>query len=217
MVTRVPYQRQAALPPQARAGSQAGPARRLAMRLPPSSFFLVSAVFHYLGPSLAVLLFLRVPVLGMAWLRIVSAAVVFALWRRPWRLVSRLDRAGRRVLVQLGVVLAAMNTLFYLALARLPLSTVGAIEFLGTVLLAAAAARSRRNILALALTTAGVAAITDVRLTGQPLGFACAFGNGVLFMRYVVLGHRIASGGRPGSPRGRHRPAGCLDAHRRPR
>ncbi len=88
-----------------------------------------------------------------------------------------------------------MNTLFYLALARLPLSTVGAIEFLGTVLLAAAAARSRRNILALALTTAGVASITDVRLAGQPLGFACAFGNGVLFMWYVVLGHRIATGG----------------------
>jgi inner membrane transporter RhtA len=184
MVTRVPHRRQATLAPES-----------LAARLPPSSFFLVSAVFHYLGPSLAVLLFLRVPVLGMAWLRIVSAAVVFGLWRRPWRLVARLDRAGRCVLVQLGVVLAAMNTMFYLALARLPLSTVGAIEFLGTVLLAAAAARSRRNVLALALTTAGVATITDVRLTGQPLGFACAFGNGVLFMRYVVLGHRIASGG----------------------
>jgi inner membrane transporter RhtA len=93
------------------------------------------------------------------------------------------------------VVLAAMNALFYLALARLPLSTVGAVEFLGTVLLAAAAARSRRNVVALALTVAGVATITDVRLAGQPLGFACAFGNGVLFMRYVVLGHRIASSG----------------------
>ena len=195
MVTHVPYRRQAALPPQVLARSQAGPAGGLAARLPPSSFFLVSAVFHYLGPSLAVLLFLRVPVLGMAWLRIVSAAVVFALWRRPWRLVSRLDRAGRCLLVQLGVVLAAMNALFYLALARLPLSTVGAIEFLGTVLLAAAAARSRRNVVALTLTVAGVATITDVRLAGQPLGFACAFGNGLLFMRYVVLGHRIASSG----------------------
>src|SRR6202451_857761 len=160
MVTHVPYRRQAALPPQALARSQAGPAAGLAARLPPSAFFLVSAVFHYLGPSLAVLLFLRVPVLGMAWLRIVSAAVVFALWRRPWRLVSRLDRAGRGLLVQLGVVLAAMNALFYLALARLPLSTVGAIEFLGTVLLAAAAARSRRNVLALALTTPGGGTIT---------------------------------------------------------
>jgi inner membrane transporter RhtA len=202
MVTHVPYRRQAALPPQALAGSQAGPAGGLAARLPPSSFFLVSAIFHYLGPSLAVLLFLRVPVLGMAWLRIVSAAVVFALWRRPWRLVSRLDRAGRCLLVQLGVVLAAMNALFYLALARLPLSTVGAVEFLGTVLLAAAAARSRRNVVALALTVAGVATITDVRLAGQPLGFACAFGNGVLFMRYVVLGHRIASSGPAGDAPG---------------
>ena len=173
-------------------GRPAGAVRQPVARLPPSSFFLVSAVFHYLGPSLAVLLFLRVPVLGMAWLRIVSAAVVFALWRRPWRLIPRLDRAQRIVLIQLGVVLAAMNSLFYLALARLPLATVGAVEFLGTVLLAASAARSRRNILALALTTIGVATITDVRLAGQPLGFLYAFGNCVLFMCYVILGHRIA-------------------------
>src|SRR5258705_8557819 len=82
---------------------------------PPQAFFLVSAVFHYLGPSFAVLLFARVDVLGVAWLRIVSAAAVFALWRRPWRLALRLDRGGRWVLLQLGVVLAAMNTLFYLA------------------------------------------------------------------------------------------------------
>jgi inner membrane transporter RhtA len=162
-------------------------------RLPASSFFLVSAVFHYLGPALAVLLFSHVPVLGMAWLRIVTAAVVFGAWRRPWRTVRGLDRSRRWLLIQLGVVLAAMNTVFYLALARLPLSTVGAIEFLGTVLLAAAAARSRRNVLALALTTLGVAAITEIRLTGQPLGLVLAFANCVLFMRYVVLGHRIAS------------------------
>jgi inner membrane transporter RhtA len=173
-------------------GCPPGAARRPAAWLPPSSFFLVSAVFHYLGPSLAVLLFLRVPVLGMAWLRIASAAVVFAVWRRPWRLILRLDRAQRTLLLQLGVVLAAMNSVFYLALARLPLSTVGAVEFLGTVLLAASAARSRRNVLALALTTIGVATITDVRMTGQPLGFLYAFGNCVLFMCYVILGHRIA-------------------------
>ena len=202
-------------------GSPAGAVRWPVARLPPSSFFLVSAVFHYLGPSLAVLLFLRVPVLGMAWLRIVSAAVVFAVWRRPWRLIPRLDRAQRTVLVQLGVVLAAMNSLFYLALARLPLATVGAVEFLGTVLLAASAARSRRNVLALALTTIGVAAITDVRLAGQPLGFLYAFGNCVLFMCYVILGHRIARSGaasadhHPGHGAGRDRSAGGLDAHRR--
>ena len=74
MVTHMPRGKQGT-PAQ---GSPAGAVRWPVARLPPSSFFLVSAVFHYLGPALAVLLFFRVPVLGMAWLRIVSAAVVFA-------------------------------------------------------------------------------------------------------------------------------------------
>lgn len=170
----------------------AGLGRRVAA-LPPTSFFLVSAVFHYLGPSLAVLLFARVDVLGVAWLRIAAAAVVFALWRRPWRIVTRLDPGQRWVLLALGTVLAAMNSLFYLAVDRLPLSTVGAIEFLGTVLLAAAGARTPRNLLALVLAVGGVAALTDVRLAGEPLGFAFAFANCAGFMLYVVLGHRIAN------------------------
>jgi len=167
-------------------------------RVPPQAFFGVSAVFHYLGPSLAVLLFARLDVLGVAWLRVASAAVVFALWRRPWRSVRPLGRGSRRTLLAMGAVLAVMNTTFYLAVDRLPLSTVGAIEFLGTVILAAAGARTPRNALALILTTGGVAAITAVRITGQPLGFVFAFANCALFMLYIVLGHRIANAGGPG-------------------
>jgi inner membrane transporter RhtA len=162
-------------------------------RLPPTSFFLTSAVFHYLGPSLAVLLFVHVSVLGVAWLRIASAAVVFALWRRPWRLLRNLTAAQRRVLLALGTVLAAMNSLFYLAIDRLPLATVGAIEFLGTVVLAALGARNRRNILALALAIGGVFTLTAVQLAAQPLGLAFAFANCAGFMLYVTLGHRIAN------------------------
>jgi inner membrane transporter RhtA len=159
-------------------------------RLPPSSYFVVSAAFHYLGPSFAVLLFAHVNVLGVAWLRIASAAVVFALWRRPpWRLLVRPE------LIALGMVLAAMNSLFYLALDGLPLSTVGAVEFLGTVALAAAGARTPRNLGALLLAVSGVFVLTDIRLAGEPLAFAFAFANAALFMVYVVLGHRMASDG----------------------
>ena len=167
-------------------------------RVPPQAFFGVSAVFHYLGPSLAVLLFARLDVLGVAWLRVASAAAVFALWRRPWRRLRPLGRGSRRTLLALGAVLAVMNTAFYLAVDRLPLSTVGAIEFLGTVILAATGARTPRNAAALILTTAGVAAITAIRVTGQPLGFVFAFANCALFMLYIVLGHRIANEGGPG-------------------
>jgi inner membrane transporter RhtA len=170
--------------------SEAG--RRIAA-LPPASFFVISAIFHYLGPSFAVLLFAHVSVLGVAWLRIASAAVVFALWRRPWRLLQRLNRRQRWVLLALGVVLAAMNSLFYLAIDRLPLSTVGAIEFLGIVILAAVGTRTRRNVLALVLAVGGVAALTDIRIVNEPLGFVFAFANCALFMLYVILGHKIAN------------------------
>ena len=164
-----------------------------ALNLPPASFFVVSAIFHYLGPALAVLLFAHVAALGVMWLRVAGAAVVFAVWRRPWRLAGRLDRRQRTTLLALGIVLAAMNTLFYLAIARLPLATVGAIEFLGTVVLAALGARSRRNIAALVLTVAGVAGLTAVQVAARPLGIALAFGNCAGFMLYVVLGHRVAN------------------------
>jgi inner membrane transporter RhtA len=166
--------------------------------VPPQLYFIVSAVFHYLGPAFAVLLFARVEVLGVAWLRICSAAVLFALWRRPWRSLRRLDRAGAATLLAWGAVLAAMNCCFYLAIERLPLGTVAAVEFLPVIALAAVGARTLRNGLALAVAVAGVWLLTDVRLEGEPLGVALAFANAVLFAGYVVLGHRVARQRRAG-------------------
>lgn len=161
-------------------------------RLPPHAAFVFSAIFHYLGPAFAVLLFARVDVLGVAWLRIASAAVVFAAWRRPWRAVRALDRDGRRLLLAWGAVLAVMNACFYTAISRLPLGTVAAIEFLPVVALAALGARSRRNVLALALAVAGAYVLTDVRLAGEPVGIAFAFANALLFALYIVLADRVA-------------------------
>jgi inner membrane transporter RhtA len=164
-------------------------------RVPPISFFAVSALFHYLGPAFAVLLFAHVGVLGVALLRIWSAALAFGLWRRPWRSPAMLRGVQLAEVVVLGVVLAAMNTLFYLAIARLPLATVGAIEFLGVIILAACGMRTPRNAVALVLAIMGVAAITNVRFGGDPLGFVFAFANCVLFVVYIVIAHRIANHG----------------------
>src|SRR5215204_3217101 len=86
---------------------------------PPHLYFVVSALFHYLGPAFAVLLFARVDVLGVAWLRIASAAAIFAVWRRPWRSFGALDADGRKLLWTWGAVLALMNACFYLAIDRL--------------------------------------------------------------------------------------------------
>lgn len=164
-------------------------------RVPPHAYFMVSAVFHYLGPAFAVLLFAHVAPLGVAWLRIASAAVIFAAWRRPWRYYRGLQASARRNVWMLGSVLALMNVCFYLAIARLPLGTVGAIEFLGPIGIAALGVRSKRNFGALALAIAGVYVLTNVRFAGQPLGFAFAFANCALFVLYIILGHRIAADG----------------------
>jgi inner membrane transporter RhtA len=133
-----------------------------------------------------------VDVLGVAWLRIAAAALVFALWRRPWRAFARLDRDARQLLLAWGAVLAVMNACFYLAIDRLPLATVAAIEFLPVIALAALGARTRRNGLALVLAVPGVYLLTGVRLEGEPLGVALAFANAVLFAAYIVLAHRAA-------------------------
>jgi inner membrane transporter RhtA len=164
-------------------------------RVPPQAFFVTSAVFHYLGPAFAVLLFTRVDALGVAWLRIAAAAAVFLAWRRPWRVLLRSDPSQRRLLVALGVVLGAMNSCFYLAIDRLPLATVGAIEFLGPILLAALGARTPRNVMALLGVVGGVWLLTDLRLEGEPLGYLFAFANAAGFLLYAVLGHRIAADG----------------------
>jgi inner membrane transporter RhtA len=161
-------------------------------RVPPHLYFVVSAVFHYLGPAFAVLLFTRVPVLGVAWLRIAAAALVFAAWRRPWRALADLDHDGRRLLVGWGAVLAVMNCSFYLAIDRLPLATVAAIEFLPVILLAALGARTPRNALALVLAVPGVYLLTGVQLEGEALGVALAFANAGLFAAYIVLAHRVS-------------------------
>ena len=172
--------------------SAAGRPRLGVASAPPQAYFVGSAIFHYLGPAFAVLLFARVDPLGVAWLRIGSAGAIFAAWRRPWRALRGLEAGTRTLLLGLGAVLAVMNACFYLAIDRLPLGTVAAIEFLPVIVLAAIGARTLRNGLALGLAVPGVYLLTDVRLEGEPAGVAFAFANAGLFALYIVLAHRVA-------------------------
>ena len=164
----------------------------------PQLYFIVSAVFHYLGPAFAVLLFARVEPLGVAWLRIASAALIFAAWRRPRRVWRSLDRRTRWLLAAWAAVLALMNSCFYLAIDRLPLGTVAAIEFVPVIAVAALGTRSGRNVLALGLAVGGVYLLSDARLVAEPLGFAFAAANAALFALYIVLGHRVAQSAQVG-------------------
>jgi inner membrane transporter RhtA len=169
-----------------------GASAPLAERLPPHAYFLVSAIFHYLGPSFAVLLFAHVEPLGVAWLRIAAAALVFALWRRPWRVLLDAARQERALIVALAASLAAMNACFYLAIDLLPLATVASIEFVAVIAVALLGVRNKRNLAALAVTLLGVYALIGIAEGGSRLGLFFALLNAGLFALYIVLGHAIA-------------------------
>jgi len=87
------------------------------MAVPPHIWFGVSAVFHYLGPAFAVLLFAHVAPLGVAWLRIASAAIIFALEPvfaailAAWLLGDHLGARGAAggALVLAGIVVSEMR------------------------------------------------------------------------------------------------------------
>jgi inner membrane transporter RhtA len=161
-------------------------------RFPPSGYFVGSAVFHYLGPAFAVLLFTRIEPIGVAWLRIVSAALILGAWRRPWRALAATGPETRRLVALMGCILAAMNLSFYTAIDHLPLGTVAAIEFLPVIVLAAIGMRTVRNAAALALAATGVYTVTHVQLGGTLVGIVLAFVNAALFAAYIVAAHRVA-------------------------
>jgi inner membrane transporter RhtA len=169
--------------PAARTGSRLG-------RLPPQSLFVLGAISQYLGSAFAVLLFASVPAAGVAWLRVVAAAGVLVIWRRPWG--TRWSRARLGLVAVFGIAVGLMNLCFYLAIDRLPLGTAVAIEFCGPIAVAALGSRTRRDAAALALASAGVLALADVHLAGSPGGLALAVAAGAFWSVYIVLGHRIA-------------------------
>src|SRR6266403_5608405 len=81
------------------AASRTGAPTAVSAKVPPQTWFVISAIFHYLGPSFAVLLFPAVGVLGVAWFRIASAAAVFAPLTKPWSAIAQADARTRRLML----------------------------------------------------------------------------------------------------------------------
>ena len=167
-------------------------------RVPPPVLFVVSGLTQYLGAALAVGLFSALVPATVAWLRITVAAAVLLGWRRPWRTRwSARDLAG---VAAFGVVLAAMNVAFYVAIGRLPLGTAVAIEFIGPVAVAAITGRHHRERVGIALATTGVLLLAGTTLTraGGPdavVGLVAIAVAAACWAGYIVLGRRVAMRG----------------------
>jgi inner membrane transporter RhtA len=162
-----------------------------ARRVPTWALFVTGGLSMYFGAALAVVLFTQLSPASVGWLRIMGAAVVLTLWRRPWRIAWR--RRTFLLATAFSVVTGVMNIAFYEAIARLPLGTAVSLEFVGPVAVAAFGSRSLRHVSALLLVVAGVVLIAEVRWAGSPLGVLYALTAAACWAGYILLGRRLAT------------------------
>lgn len=151
---------------------------------------VINGLSLYAGAAIAVGLFDNLPPVLVAWLRISTAAVLLLVLFRP-RVRDFLGRTGFNAAVY-GVSTLAMNMTFYEAIARLPMGTAVAIEFLGPITVAALGSRTLRDWAALALAGIGVVVISGAQWSTNSTGVLFALGAAALWALYIVAGNRIA-------------------------
>lgn len=147
-----------------------------------------------LGASLAKSLFPLLGAAGTTLLRLGCAALLLSLVFRIWRVP--LDRRTLLGAIPYGLSLGAMNLLFYLAIARIPLGVALAIEFIGPLTVALLSSRHRADFIWLILAIAGLLLLLPLRATQQaidPLGAALALGAGLFWGLYMLTGKRAGA------------------------
>ena len=151
---------------------------------------VINGLSLYAGAAIAVGLFEDLPPVLVAWLRISTAAVILVVLFRP-RMRDFLGRTGFNAAVY-GISTLAMNMTFYEAIARLPMGTAVAIEFLGPIAVAALGSRTLRDWAALILAGIGVLIISGAQWSSNSAGVLFALAAAVLWALYIVAGNRIA-------------------------
>ncbi|WP_445259204.1 EamA family transporter [Nocardioides aurantiacus] len=159
-----------------------------------------------LGLALSVGLIDDVGAEGTAWLRLLWAGVFFVVLGRPWRLLSRSGPgsgsgavSGTRMsgstlaaCVALGVVTASVTLLFMQAVARLPLGTASALEFLGPLGVAVLRGRGSARWLWPLVAAAGVLLLTEPWSgRADPVGVAFALAAACCWAAYILLTQRV--------------------------
>ncbi len=142
------------------------------------------------GLALSVPLFGQLGPLGTVWLRLAWAALILlvAVRPRPWRFRRPILLAA----IALGTATAGVTMLFMAAVARMPLGTASALEFLGPLGVAVARGRGRRRLLWPGLAAVGVLVLTHPWQGGagngqDPLGIVFALGAAACWAAYILL------------------------------
>ena len=134
------------------------------------------------------------PVLGAAAtssLRIVLSAIILVVFNRPN--LRNLTTAQWKAVVLYGLTLGAMNIIFYMAIARIPLGLGVALEFIGPLALALSGSKRMIDFLWVLLAATGIVLIAPLSNNGlDVIGVFLALLAGALWAAYILLGGRIA-------------------------
>lgn len=141
------------------------------------------------GAAIATRLFPAVGAGGAVFLRLaVSAVLLLALTRPGLRDVPRHDLV---LVVGFGLVLAAMNCVFYLSIARIPLGVAVTVEFLGPLGVAIAGSRRLLDLLWIGLAAVGVALLAGSGGHLDIVGVVLAASAGAFWAGYILLSQRV--------------------------
>ncbi len=155
----------------------------------PVLLVLISVVSVQLGSSLAKDLYAHATPLGVAWLRLVFAALILGALTRP-KIRDRSLPEWREV-VGYGLAMAAMNATFYLSIQRIPIGMAVTFEFLGPLTLAVLGSRRARDLLWVVLAGVGVATLGFSPGELDPIGVGLALLAGTFWALYIVMAARV--------------------------
>jgi inner membrane transporter RhtA len=145
------------------------------------------------GLALSIGLIGQIGVEGAAWLRLTWAGVLLLIVVRPRP--SAFTRTTFLTCVVLGVVTAAVTLLFMASIARIPLGTASALEFLGPLGVAVIQGRGRNRFAWPSLAAVGVVLLTQPWAgTIDLLGVLYALGAAVCWAGYILLTQRVGDG-----------------------
>jgi inner membrane transporter RhtA len=161
---------------------------RREIALPLLATALAMAAFQ-IGAGLAKGLFPAVGPQGAATLRLFLGGALLLVVARPWRNWPK--QAPLMPLAGLGLAMAGVILLFYLAIERLPLGIAIALQFLGPLAVAVLGSRRAIDLVWAALAGSGVWFLVGPGPAGpalDPVGLLYALGAAVGWASYILLG-----------------------------
>ncbi|TCD11574.1 DMT family transporter [Pedobacter frigidisoli] len=161
------------------------------INIPPIPAVLLSIISVQCGAAIAKGLFPAIGATGTASLRIGLSAIILLIAFRPK--ISKLNKKQWKYVILYGLNLGAMNLIFYMAIARIPIGLAVTLEFLGPLVLAVFGSKRAIDFLWIVLAAAGIALITPWTNNGLNLvGVLLALLAAVLWATYIILGGRIS-------------------------